>query len=74
MVGFTVGLLSWLWCALFWLFVIVWTSYGIYRFIQDRIDEKKRDEYVKRSQETHKKEIEEAKRRIAKIKNKKLWW
>ena len=72
MVGFTVSLLSWLLCALFRLFVIVWTSYGIYRFIQDRIDDKKRDEYVKRSQETHKKKIEEAKRRIAKIKNKKL--
>lgn len=72
MVGFTAGLLSWLWCAIFRFFVIVWTSYGIYRFIQDRIDDKKRDEYIKICQDKHKKEMEEAKRRIAKIKNKKL--
>ena len=67
MVGFTVSLLSWLLCALFRLFVIVWTSYGIYRLIQDKINDKKRDEYIKICQDKHKKEMEEAKRRISKM-------
>ena len=68
MVGFTASLLSWLACALFRFFVIVWTSYGIYRFVQDKIDDKKRDKYIERCQEKHKQEMEEAKKRISKMK------
>lgn len=73
MVWFTVSLLWWLFCAIFRFFVIVGTGYGIYRLIQDRIDDKKRDEYIERAQAQHKKEMEEAKRRISKLaRNKKL--
>ena len=72
MVSFTVGLLWWLWCALFRIFVIVWTSYGIYRFVKDKIDDNARDKYIKECQKKHKKEMEEAKARIIKMqKNKK---
>ena len=67
MVWFTVGLLWWLWCALFRFFVIAWTSYGVYRFIKDKIDDKARDKYIKECQENHKKEMEEAKERISKM-------
>ena len=67
MVSFTVNLLWWLGCAIFRFFVIVWTGYGIYRFVKDRIDDRVRDKYIKRIQEQHKKEMEEAKKRIAKL-------
>lgn len=67
MVNFTVSMLWWLLCALFRFFVIAWTSYGIYRFIKDRIDDKERDKYIKECQEKHKKEMEEAKERISKL-------
>lgn len=72
MVGFTVGLLSWLWCAIFRFFVIVWTSYGIYSFIKDKINDKKIDECIERANKQHQKEMEEAKIRIAKLARKKL--
>lgn len=74
MVSFTVSMLWWLWCALFRVFVIAWTSYGIYRLIKDKIDEKRVDKYIERCQEEHKMEMEEAQKRIAKMqraKNKK---
>lgn len=74
MVEFTVSMLWWLWCALFRVFVIAWTSYGIYRLIKDKIDEKRVDKYIEKCQEEHKREMEEAKKRIAKMqraKNKK---
>ena len=71
MVGFTVSLLWWLFCAIFRLFVIAWTGYGIYSFIKDKIDDKKLDKYIERAQEQHKKEMEEAERRIAKLARKK---
>lgn len=71
MVGFTVSLLWWLFCAIFRFFVIVWTGYGIYSFIKDKIDDKKLDKYIERAQEQHKKEMEEAERRIAKLARKK---
>lgn len=67
MINFTVSMLWWLLCALFRFFVIVWTSYGIYRFVKDRIDDKERDKYIKECQEKHKKEMEEAKERISKL-------
>lgn len=71
MVGFTVSLLWWLFCAIFRFFVIVWTGYGIYSFIKDKIDDKKLDKYIEKAQEQHKKEMEEAERRIAKLARKK---
>ena len=71
MVWFTVSLLWWLFCAIFRFFVIVWTGYGIYSFIKDKIDDKNLDKYIERAQEQHKKEMEEAERRIAKLARKK---
>lgn len=71
MVSFTVTLLSWLWCALFRFFVIVGTGYGIYRFVKDKIEDKKRVKYIKQCQENRKKEYQEAKKRISKQQNKK---
>lgn len=71
MVGFTASLLSWLACALFRFFVIAGTSYGVYRFVQDKINDKKRDKYIEKCQEKHKQELEEAKKRIYKMQKKK---
>ena len=66
MVSFTLSMLWWLACALFRFFVIAGTTYGIYKFFKDKIEEKKRDKYIERCQEKHKQEMEEAKKRIAK--------
>ena len=71
MVNFTVSMLWWLLCALFRFFLIAWTSYGIYRFVKDRIDDKERDKYIERCQEKHQQEMEEVKKRISKMKKNK---
>lgn len=67
MVSFTVSMLGWLACALFRFFVIAWTSYGIYRLIKDKIDDRKIEKIAKKQQENHKKEMWEAKERISKM-------
>lgn len=70
MVSFTVSMLWWLACAIFWVFVIVWTSYWIYRFVKDRVDDKARDKYLDECKEKHDIEIQEAKERISKMQKK----
>lgn len=67
MVALTVSMLGWLACALFRFFVIAWTSYGIYSFFRDKINERKREKYLDECKKRHEKEMEEAKERIAKI-------
>lgn len=71
MVNFTLSMLWWLACALFRFFVIAGTSYGIYKFFKDKIDERRIDKYTKKLQEEHKREMEEAKKEIAKMQKKK---
>ena len=51
--------------------MIAGTGYGIYRFFKDKIDERRIDKYTKKLQEEHKREMEEAKKRIAKMQKKK---
>ena len=65
MVAFTLSTLWWVVCALFRFFVITWTSYGIYKFFKDKIDDRQRVKYIEECQEKHQKEMEEAKKRIA---------
>ena len=67
MVAFTLHLLWWLACALFWFFVICGTSYGIYKLIKDKIDDKKVERMAEKQKEKYKKEMEEAKERISKL-------
>lgn len=65
MVSFTVSMLWWLACALFRSFLLVWTGYGIYRFIKDRIEDKERCKYLDECQKKHEEELKEAKERIS---------
>ena len=38
MVHFTLHLIAWIACAIFWVFVICWTIYGIYSFIKNKYE------------------------------------